>query len=343
MKTTLEANNTESGQMPFVSVIMPVRNEAKFLERSLAAVMSQDYPDNRMEVLVVDGGSSDGTQEIATQMGAVLLHNPGKIVPIALNIGLQHAKGEIIVRVDGHCEIPPDYIRKCVTALLETGADCAGGIQKALGTTPIQEAIALATSSPFGVGNAYFHYATKPAWVDTVYLGAYKRKVFEQVGRFDEELMRNQDDEFNFRLTQAGGKIWLDPSISVSYYPRSSLSKLCSQYFQFGLYKVRVIQKRGEVASLRHLVPAVFLIALILSALLAIFTKQIWWLLLVAGPYIAVAVIATIFTGWGKWKSIWILPFSFTSIHLSYGLGFIAGLWHWRSVPAKAQPGTHNI
>ncbi len=322
---------------PFVSVIMPIRNEACYIERSLGSVLDQDYPHDRMEVLVVDGMSDDGTRKVVqyicertSQLCVTLLDNPSRIVPPALNIGLRHARGEIIVRVDGHCEIEPDYVRRCVAALHETGADNVGGLQQAIGTTPVADAIALATSSPFGVGGARFHYATQPAWVDTVYLGAYRREIFDRIGGFDEELVRNQDDELNFRLTQAGGKIWLDPSIRSVYYSRAGLRKLWRQYFQYGFYKVRVMQKRGGVASWRHLVPGAFVLSLLASVLIAFVTRKPRWLLSVAGPYAAANVAASTWAGRHSPSILPLLPAIFATLHCAYGLGFLVGLWHWR-------------
>ena len=259
-----------------VSIIMPIRNEAAFIRRSLGSVLRQDYPLDRMEVLVVDGMSEDGTGDIVSSVvsergmrvlnspirrpdpGSLpndsqeafinirLLDNPEHIVPVALNIGLKHSRGEVIIRVDGHCEIPPDYVRVCVENLEKTGADCVGGPMVTVGETSMARAIAAVQSSFFGVGGVAFRTGSEyGGYVDTLAFGAYRREVFDRIGGFDEELVRNQDDEFNFRLTQAGGKIWLDPSIRSIYYSRASLKGLWRQYFQYGLYKVRLIQKRG--------------------------------------------------------------------------------------------------
>lgn len=323
---------------PFVTVIMPIRNEAAYIARSLGAVLAQDYPPERMEVLVVDGMSDDGTREVISSLqvrhprfAIRILDNPARIVPTALNLGLRHARGEIIIRVDGHCEIAPDYVRRCVEVLQETGADNVGGLQRSIGKTVIGRAIALATSFPFGVGNARFRYSSEPGWVDTVCLGAYRREVFARIGGFDEELVRNQDDEFNFRLTQAGGKIWLDPSIRSIYYSRASLRGLWRQYFQYGLYKVRVIQKRRGIPSWRHLVPAVFVLGLVGSLFLALVTRQPLWALGVAGPYAGANAAASLWTARHDPRALPFLPLAFATLHLAYGLGFLWGLWRWRA------------
>jgi succinoglycan biosynthesis protein ExoA len=330
-------------KQPLVTLIMPVRNEAGYIERSLNSVLQQDYPADRIEVLVIDGMSDDGTRTVVQQlsnrahMPVILLDNPGKIVPTGFNIGLRHAKGDIIIRVDGHCEIAPDYVRRCVEVLEETGADNAGGVQRAVGTGWIGRATALATSSPFGVGSARFHYSDQPGWVDTVFLGAYRREVFDRIGGFDEDLVRNQDDEFNFRLTQAGGKIWLDPSIRSVYYSRASFRKLWRQYFQYGQYKVLVIRKRGAVASWRHLVPALFVLSLTATILLAFIARRPRWLLPVAGPYAAVNLAATAWTARHNAITAPLLPLTFAILHVAYGLGFLYGLWHWRIYSGSKQ------
>ena len=282
-------------QIISVSIIIPIRNEAQYIRRCLNSVLSQDYPSDRMEILVVDGMSDDGTREIVQQIiedrspdakdepgsgsienearpRVVLLDNPKRIVPSALNIGLSQAQGEVIMRIDGHCEIAPDYISRCLELLERTGADNVGGPLKTISDTLVGRAISLATSSAFGVGGVRFRCSTNPGWVDTVFPGAFPRQVFERIGNFDEELVRNQDDEFNFRLRQSGGKIWLDPSIKISYYARSNFRGLWRQYLQYGFYKVRVIQKRGAVPSWRHLIPAAFVSGLTLTVLLGFIT-----------------------------------------------------------------------
>jgi succinoglycan biosynthesis protein ExoA len=326
---TASSDTPLATEFPFVTMILPIRNEVNHIERCIRSVLAQDYPKKRMELLVVDGMSDDGTRELLTKFGVRFLDNPKRIVPAALNIGLKEARGEIIVRVDGHCEISSDYVRKCVELLHKTGADCVGGLQKTIGTGYVDRAVALATSSPFGVGNAIFHYAKEPGWTDTVYLGAYPKVVFKRIDYFDEELVRNQDDEFNFRLKQSGGKIWLDPSIRSVYYARSSLYKLSRQYFEYGYYKVRVIQKRGAVPSLRHLVPAGFIVILSAAMILGLATGQFILPIILIGPYLVANVVSTIWTGRKDPAVLPLLPLIYATMHLSYGFGFLKGIWDW--------------
>ncbi|MBN1318610.1 MAG: glycosyltransferase family 2 protein, partial [Anaerolineales bacterium] len=235
----------QSCDFPIVTVMLPVRNESNFIERSLGAVLQNDYPANCVEIIVADGRSTDSTRQIVESLQSdhpnlILLDNPELIVPTALNRAIHASRGDVIVRVDGHTIIDPDYIRQCVAALERTGADNVGGRMTAVGATPFGRAVALATSTPFGVGGARFHYSDREEWVDTVYLGAWPRRVFDRIGCFDKEMVRNQDDEFNYRLRKAGGRILLSPGIRSVYYTRDSPSKLWRQYFQYGFWKVRV-------------------------------------------------------------------------------------------------------
>ena len=321
---------------PLVSIIMPIRNEAAYIERSLRAILVQDYPLENMEIIIVDGMSDDGTREIianyqqpTTNYKFFLLDNPSKIVPVALNIGLKQAKGEVIIRVDGHCEIAPDYVRRCVEVLQETGADCVGGTQHSVGEWFLSSTIALATTSPFGAGDAYFRYARAARWAESVYLGAYRKDVFERIGTFDEELVRNQDNEFEIRLRQAGGKIWLDPFIRCVYYSRQRLDGIWLQYFQYGVYRVRVIQKRHKILY-RQLVPPIFVLAFILSLLTSLFKKQPIWFLSIIVPYIIVNITFSLGFSRKKLQTMPILAIVFFILHFAWGLGFIYGLWRWR-------------
>jgi GT2 family glycosyltransferase len=191
--------------------------------------------------------------------------------------------------------------------------------------------IALAQSSRFGVGGVAFRTGSEDGrYVDTLAFGAYRREVFGRIGRFDEELIRNQDDEFNFRLTQAGGKIWLDPSIRSVYYSRASLSGLWKQYFQYGLYKVRVIQKRRAVPSWRHLIPGLFVLSLLFSFLLALITRKWTLVFSVTAPYAMANFSASVWASRHQPRLFPFLPLAFATLHMAYGFGFLAGLWRWR-------------
>ncbi len=317
---------------------MPVRNEAAYIERSLGAVLAQDYPADRLEILVVDGMSSDGTREAvlahaATRPNLRLLDNPAGIVPPGLNIGIRQARGEIVVRVDGHCEIAPDYVRLCVEHLLagHEGApvEAVGGPIETVGETDEARAIALAMSSWFGVGGSAFRtIKDRPLLVETVAFPAYRRATLQRLGPFDEELVRNQDDEYNYRLLKSGGRVLLSPDIRSRYYSRSSLRSLWRQYYQYGYWKVRVMQKHPRQMRLRQFAPPAFVAGLLGSAALGLVWQPFRWLLgLVLLLYTAANVVASFAPGRVHAPRLLIIH---PILHLSYGLGFLVGLVRFR-------------
>ncbi|MBK9926026.1 MAG: glycosyltransferase family 2 protein [Anaerolineales bacterium] len=320
---------------PFVSIILPVHNEANHIRRSLGAVLQQDYSVENMEVLVADGLSTDNTraiiEELAGQYPKIelkILDNSEQIVPTGLNKALQIARGEIVVRVDGHTMIAPDYIRQCVDTLQRTQADNVGGRMAAVGNTSFGEAVALGTSTPFGIGGGRFHFSDKNEWVDTVYMGAWPRRVFQEVGLFDEELIRDQDDEFNYRLREYGGRILLSSSIRSEYTVRSTPGSLWRQYYQYGFWKVRVLQKHPRQMRPRQFVPPLFVFALLVNlALIFITSWSIGLLFIVVGLYLFANFTASILASRkNNWRYLGVLPLVFLILHLGYGLGFLIGL-----------------
>lgn len=330
-------NASSPNQSAFVSVIMPVRNEQDFIERSLGAVLRQKNLTTPPQVILVDGESDDGTVavalETARRVGAEIevVTNPDRSAPSALNIGLARAEGRVICRVDGHCQIPPDYLSRCLTLLQSTGADCVGGVCVAEPTTEMGEAIAAAMASPLGMGGVAFRSPSQAAGaVDTLAFGAYQRAVFQRIGGFDEELVRNQDDEFNFRLTQTGGTIWLDPSLMITYWARERLGDLFRQFRGYGTYKVRVFQKRGAVPKARHLAPLGLIAALTTSAVSSLVHRRPWILLATVGGYMAVIGIAAGQQG-GGWARTSRMAAAMMTMHLAYGIGSVEGIWRWRT------------
>lgn len=312
---------------------MPIRNEASFIAQSLGAVLVQDYPPEQLEVIVVDGESTDSTQDVVRKFMKAhsnlnLASNPGRIVPTAMNIGIKQAHGDVIVRVDGHTIIAPDYVRQCILALRRSGADNVGGRMDARSSGSIGEAVAAATSSPFGVGGARFHYSDREEWVDTVYMGTWPKEVFERVGLFDEEMVRNQDDELNYRILDHGGRILLCPAIRSVYYNRSRLRSLWRQYFQYGYWKVRVMQKHPRQVRIRQLVPSVFVASLVLSSLGGFFWAPSWMALgIILLAYLVGLLLAVMQLARSTpLKQMMVLPIVFSVLHASYGTGFIAGL-----------------
>jgi SAM-dependent methyltransferase/GT2 family glycosyltransferase len=331
---------------------MPVRDEGEHLEASLGSVLAQDWPADRLEVVVVDGRSTDGTAERAATIAAregrevLVVDNPAGIVPTAMNLGLARSSGEVVVRVDGHCTIPPDHLRRCVQLLDQTGADCAGGVLHTVGTTTTARAIAEAQSHRLGVGPVRFRTGSDaPGPVDTLAFGAYRRSAFERIGGFDEELVRNQDDELNLRLTRAGGTIWLDPSLVATYTSRASFADLWRQYEGYGSWKVRVAQKHGGFASWRHLVPATFVAGLVGAGVLALLGRR-RPLAVAAGTYAAAIGLASARADAPPAARVR-MPAAFATLHLAYGTGTWRGAWRWRAgwrrPPAPVGPATDAV
>jgi GT2 family glycosyltransferase len=320
-------------EQPRVSVILAVRDEERFIGRALDAVRAQSYPSDRIEILVVDGESRDRTRDVVEAAAmrdprVRLLHNPLRRVAGGLNVGLRAARGDVIVRVDGHCVIPPDYLATCVRLLRSGQADCAGGPVRAEGETAMGRAIAMAMSTPFGVGGASFRWASVEREVDHLPFGAWRRQVFETIGLFDETLVRNQDDELSDRLRRAGGRIVMHPGISVRYFSRTSLTGLWRQYRGYGYWKVRVIRKRGGwPSSPRHLVPAAFVCAALGALLVAAWSRS--WVppACVLGPYAAFLLAAALqLSATRRDRVALLVPGALATMHVAYGVGFLRAL-----------------
>jgi glycosyltransferase involved in cell wall biosynthesis len=326
--------------LPFVSVVMPVRNEEDFIERGLRAVFAQTYPSKLLEIIIADGESDDSTHEIIgrlrteTDIPIKLINNPKRIAPTGLNIAIGEATGEIVVRVDGHCEVEPDYVANCVKHLQTGKAEGVGGPIETIGETLQAEAVAIAMSSKFGVGGSAFRTINdREMYVDTVAFPGYKKSTLQKVGKFNEELVRNQDDEFNYRIRKMGGKILLSPDIRSRYYSRSTFKSLWRQYYQYGYWKIRVLQLHPKQMSLRQFIPFAFVSTLVFLGFLSIFFGIARWaLLLTLGLYFVANIAATIKEG--QRTSLKALPYIFLSyciLHISYGLGFISGFFAFRN------------
>jgi succinoglycan biosynthesis protein ExoA len=319
--------------LPLVSAIVAMRDEELFIGKCLDSLAAQDYPPTLLEVLVVDGRSTDRSREIVSaKQGSVphlrLLDNEKRVSPAAFNIGIGEAAGQVVIIISAHSYLAPDYVSSCVAYLSQTDADCAGGPIETIGETNTARAIALAMSSSFGVGDALFRYSEREQYVDTLAFGAYRREVFDRVGLFDEELVGSEDDEFNYRLRRHGGKLFLTPAIRSFYYGRGSFGALCRQYFRYGLGKVRVVARHPNQARLRHLIPGLFVASLILCAFLSLFSP--WFALLLAvivGGYVLVSILASVLVAARQgWRYLPLLPPAFACLHLSYGAGFLVGV-----------------
>ena len=318
-----------------VSIIIPCLNEVEFIGPCLDSLLASGYPHARLEVLVVDGMSDDGTRAVISSYAGRypfvrLVDNPNRVTPCALNIGIAQARGAIIMRMDAHAQYPPNYIADLVDWLARTGADNVGGAWLTLpsDTTVTARAIAAVLAHPFGIGNARYRLGTKePRDVDTVPFGCFRREVFERVGMFDEELVRNQDDEFNFRLLRAGGRVVLVPGVVCSYYARRSVRQVARMFYQYGYFKPLVALKIGRIMTLRQLVPALFVLSVLVTGLAAPWVgpaRQLGALIL--GPYLALAGACALALGWRHGARVGLAATRiFPVVHVCYGLGFLQG------------------
>lgn len=322
--------------IPLVSIVIPSRNESRFIGKCLDSILANDYPKDKLDILVIDGMSEDATKSVLkTYMEKFsfirVFDNHRKIVPSAMNIGIRHALGRIIIRMDAHNTYNSDYISKCVRYLKEYDVDNVGGIWITLpgADTVIARSIALALTHPFGAGNAYYRLGVKkPELVDTVPFGCYKKEVFDRIGLFDEDLIRNQDDEFNARLIKNGGKILLAPDIVSFYHARDSLRKIAKMFFQYGYFKPLVAKKIGKVFTWRQLVPPAFLLSLIAFGALSfvhIFFFYVFLSIFLIHLICNIFFSASIATKKGIVYMI-ALPFVFLAIHMSYGWGYLKGI-----------------
>lgn len=325
--------------VPFVSVIVPCRNEGAYIQRCIDSIAENTYPNESLEIIVADGMSEDGTRKILAECAANvknmrMIDNPRKTTPHALNAALEEARGDIIVRMDAHADYPRDYISQLVKWLMDTDADNVGGVCQAVPAddSVVACSIAVGMSHPFGVGNSYFRIgADAPIWVDTVPFGCYRRQVFERIGVFDVDLIRNQDDEFNFRLRRHGGRILLVPSVSVTYRTRASLKHLWRMYYQYGYYKPLVAKKIGTVMTLRQLVPACFIVSVLGGVVLGRWIPVAAWLALgLIAAYVSINAICTLGVARRQgWRRSLALPVVFFVLHISYGVGFLVGIGKW--------------
>ncbi|MCB0210941.1 MAG: glycosyltransferase family 2 protein [Anaerolineae bacterium] len=318
---------------PLISVIIPIHNEVRAIETTLAAILTQHDLPGPLEVLAVDGNSTDGTRQVIMALqtrysGLRLIDNPQQTTSAALNRGIRQAQGDYILRVDARTIIAPDYIRRCVELLDSTGAANVGGRMQPVGHNIVSRTVALSTTSRFGMGDSKFHYDAREQWVDTVYMGAFRREVFEQAGLFDEELIRNQDYELNIRIRKSGGKILLSPALVSFYTPRDSIPALWRQYFQYGRWKVRTLQKHPDSLRWRQAVPPLFVGAVLGSAVIGLLWRCVRWLFIcLTGSYLlANCVASTIAARRGGWSMLPLLPIVFATIHFAWGLGFWYGL-----------------
>lgn len=322
-------------QMPFISVILPVRNEERFITACVASIFAQDYPQEQMEVIFVDGCSEDRTVELLHEMQKVhpqivVLHNPNRTVPYAMNIGIEKSRGKVIVRLDAHAEYPPDYIRLSVETLLTRECDNAGGVFETRGRGFMGEAIAEMLKTPLGVGNATYRLTQEDGYVDTVPFGCFRRELFERIGGFDERMTRNQDNELNFRIRKNGGKIYLNHNIRVLYYCRDTMRGIMKMGYMNGKWNVITMTLVPGSMGVRHFVPLAFVLSTIVLLLLTLATRSLLFgglLALEWGAYLLLDVFYAYTIAKEKgWRFLPVEIALYPAFHFAYGFGSLRGI-----------------
>jgi glycosyltransferase involved in cell wall biosynthesis len=311
---------------PLVTIAMPCLNEARFIEPCLRSVQAQTYPRERIEILVADGGSTDGTREILARLAAEdarirVVDNPQRIQSAGLNHAIRAARGDVVARMDVHADYAPNYLEKCVEVLARTGADNVGGAARCRARGRTQRSVAAALHSPLGFGGASFRDADAEGYVDTLFPGAFRKEVFDKVGLFDQGAVVNEDAEINQRILQAGGRIYLSREIEVYYYPRDTLRGLATQYFRYGQGRARTLLKHRRLLRLSPALPFLTLLAGLATAILA----PRWAIAAFAAYAIATGIeslrLARRFDA--PLATTWL---AFPAMHVSHAIGFGVGL-----------------
>jgi glycosyltransferase involved in cell wall biosynthesis len=324
MATAPNPRKVELSTSPDLSVILPVLNEANHLADAVNAILGQDYQ-GKFEVILAVGPSKDETLAIANELASsdsrvIVVLNPSGRTAAGLNIALAKSNSPIIIRVDGHAEIPSNYFSIAVKLLRKTGAVNVGGLMGAVGRTKFEKSVARAMRSPLGVGAAKFHTGGGSGEVDTVYLGCFLREALNEIGGFDERFIRAQDWELNFRLRERGGKIYFDPRLEVTYRPRPNLVALAKQYFEYGRWRRVVSRKHIGTINYRYLAPPLVLSATIISLITGLLVSP--WLFVPAGIYAGFTFLAGIALGQGLLEKL-LLPAVLFTMQMSWGAGFI--------------------
>ncbi len=320
-----------------VSLVIPCRNEENYLPTLFASLDAQKVPGGTVEIIFVDGMSTDRTSAMLAEYARArsnvkILENRAKFVPHAMNLGIRAAAGELIVRIDAHTEYVHDYVAKCIEFSNSTGAVNVGGAAPAKGSGYVGKSIELSHSSPFGLGGGKFRLGNFEGYVDTVYLGAFKKSVFDHIGYYDERLVRNQDIELNARIRKAGGQIYLTPEIRSTYKCRSTLGGLWKQNFMNGVWAVYTRAIAPYSLSLRHFVPLVFVVALLVGLIVAVvpalpLTVRLLPLFVVIGSYLMATIFFSLRMAVREGgRYLLMLPVVFATLHLSYGIGSLWGI-----------------
>ncbi len=321
----------------FVSIIIPIYNEEKHISDCIESILNQDYPLEQMELILIDGESSDNTVSIINNYlkqykFIKLINNPERIVPYALNRAIEISKGNYIIRLDAHAIFPTNYISTLISEALRLDADNVGGVVDTLpaNNTLIARSIALALKNPFGMGNSLFRTGlSEIKQVDTVPFGCFKKEIFEKIGVFDTDLIRNQDDEFNARIIQNGGKIFLLPDLVIKYFARDTFKKTGKMFYQYGLFKPLVNKKLKHPATLRQFVPPVFVLYIVLGFILSLLIPKVYIAYLIGLVlYFSASFKVALFNAAEHklYLLLLTLPVIFLIIHVSYGIGYLYGI-----------------
>lgn len=326
-----------------ISIIIPCYNEVKYISQCLDSIIANDFPKENLEILVYDGGSTDRTIEILNEYKKShtflqVKHNLKKIQSAAMNLGIKEATGDIIIRMDAHTVYDNDYISQVVNLLSTTNAVNVGGPQIGIGNRYITKSIAITISSPFVAGNAFYRFEKiKERYVDTVYLGAWRKKDLLEIGGFDESFAVNEDYELNYRLRAKGGKILFSPKIKSEYFVRASFVKLIKQYLRYGFWKVKTLRKHPKSLALRQLAAPLFLLSLVIASVLFLAGWPLFLQIISIGYTLAFLFFAFSLLNLRKLKYLPLFFVFALTIHLCWGFGFWAGIiyWPWRKLESE--------
>jgi succinoglycan biosynthesis protein ExoA len=320
---------------PRVTVIVPCYNEEPTIQLLLEAVQRQTFPAQAVEVIIADGLSRDRTRQRIAEFQAAnpglsvrVVDNPARNIPAALNLAIAAAQGEIVLRLDAHCVPSGDYIANCVAALEQGRGDSVGGVWEIRpGDDGWQaRAIAVAAAHRLGVGDARYRFTNTAQYVDTVPFGAFYRNLVERIGPYNQDLLTNEDYEFNARLRQAGGKIWLDPAIRSVYFARSTLAQLARQYWRYGYWKARMLRRYPETLRWRQALPPAFVLSLAALGMLSVILPAAGWLFMLESVAYILILIAAGFLAAGKqrdWTLVIGVPLAIACMHLAWGSAFL--------------------
>lgn len=326
---------------PFVSLVMPSYNEAAHIEVCLRSLLDQDYPVDRMEVLVADGGSADSTREIVKRIAAsdkrvrLLDNSAHRIQSYGMNLAINESVGEFLLITDVHAEYAPNYVSKLVEVFIKTGADAAGGAQRAKAASSFQQALSAALASPMGVGGAAYRSADREGWVDTVFPGAFRRAILEKVGLYDVKAVTNEDAELFQRILEAGGRVYLSREVVVHYYPRRNLRLLAKQYFKYGDGRARTLLLHRRLPVIRPVIPCICVVSAMVMMAVPALRPTLSWLM---GAYALLTLVEA--TRVGRKVGLWAIPIIwiiFPVMQAAHGLGMLQGLIKYTLKPKPPQ------